>query len=314
MGRKQGDFDDQIYVRVSKELKNKIKEIKDRAKEVKSKNFKTEADFIRHVLEKSTQTLSGNTGKGSRIRVYSPNDNAPFDLSRSAVDLFIDCPRCFVLHKKKGIARPSGFPFTLNNAVDTLLKNEFDIYREQGKPHPIYQLNLTSKYGEQIDCIPYQHDDLKVWRNAFKGIQYEHPQFNFRLRGVIDDVWEDRNRKELIIVDYKATSTQELVMDKPWHDSFRKQLEFYQYLFRQNGFSISDTSYILYANAIKKLDGFNETLNFEVTLFNHEGQTDWVEDVLNDIKKTLDQDEIPPRSESCTYCKHSEKVSYLNLF
>jgi len=314
MGRKQSDYDKKIYVRISEDLKQKIQEINKRAKEQNSENFKTEADLIRNILEKSTQTISGNYAKKSRIKVYKAEDTSPFDLSRSAVDLFIECKRCFILHKKKAIPRPSGFPFTLNNAVDTLLKNEFDKFRKQQKSHPLYQSNLTNKFGEHIDCIPYDHDDLELWRNNFKGIQYIHPKLNFRLKGAVDDIWIDKNTDELIVVDYKATSTQELAFDKPWHDSYRRQLEFYQYLLRQNGFKVSDTSFILYANAIKKSDSFNETLNFDVTVFDHEGQTDWIEDVLIEIKNTLEQDKIPSGSETCAYCQHSEKVSYLNLF
>ena len=219
-----------------------------------------------------------------------------------------------MLHKKKAIRRPSLPGWSLNMALDVLLKQEFDSYRQQQKPHEKYQLNLTSKYGEPINCVPYQHKDIDIWRNPWKGIQYIHPEFNFRLKGAVDDIWYDKNNKELIIVDYKATSTKELAFDKPWHDSYRRQLEFYQYLFRKNDFKVCDTSFILYANAIKQLDGFNETLNFEVTVFDHEGQTEWIESILNDIKNALDQNEIPPRSESCGYCLHSEQVSYLNLF
>ena len=37
-------------------------------------------------------------------------------LSRSKIELFIACPRCFWLDVARGIPRPSGPPFTLNNA------------------------------------------------------------------------------------------------------------------------------------------------------------------------------------------------------
>ena len=51
----------------------------------------------------------------------------PFKLSRSKVDLFLECRRCFYIDRKKGTGRPPSFPFNLNNAVDQLLKDEFDI-------------------------------------------------------------------------------------------------------------------------------------------------------------------------------------------
>ena len=70
-------------------------------------------------------------------RLFNPNTEEPFTLSRSRVDNFLECSRCFYLANRLGIARPSTFPFNLNNAVDGLLKNEFDGYREKQKPHPI---------------------------------------------------------------------------------------------------------------------------------------------------------------------------------
>ena len=65
-----------------------------------------------------------------------------------------------------------------------------------------------------------------------------------------------------------------------------------------------------WANIYRKIN----TDSIEVTVFDHEGQTEWIESILKDIKNALDQNEIPPRSESCGYCLHSEQVSYLNLF
>ena len=60
---------------------------------------------------------------------------------------------------KKG--RPSTFPLNLNIAVDTLLKREFDVYREMEVMHPIQR-------EFQCDFIPAKHPMLQkniVWRN-----------------------------------------------------------------------------------------------------------------------------------------------------
>ena len=59
-----------------------------------------------------------------RYQPYQPNQTQPFRISRSKVDLFLNCPRCFYLDVRLGIKRPSGFPFNLNSAVDALLKKE----------------------------------------------------------------------------------------------------------------------------------------------------------------------------------------------
>lgn len=89
--------------------------------------------------------------------LYEPGSEKPFRLSRSKVDSFLNCKRCFYLDRRMGISHPPGFPFNLNSAVDQLLKSEFDHYREISQPHP-----LMTKYG--VDAVPYQHEELESWR------------------------------------------------------------------------------------------------------------------------------------------------------
>src|SRR3989338_3788923 len=58
--------------------------------------------------------------------IFNPKSKEPFKLSRSKIELFLQCPRCFYVDRRLGIGRVSGPPFTLNTATDTLLKKEFD--------------------------------------------------------------------------------------------------------------------------------------------------------------------------------------------
>ena len=132
-------------------------------------------------------------------KLFDPKSDKPFALSRSKVELFMDCPRCFYLDRRMGIARPAGFPFNLNSAVDALLKTEFDQYRAQGVPHP-----LITAAG--INAVPHPHPQLADWRNNFRGVRTVHEKSNFELFGAIDDLWIDRGTQEFIVVDYKATS------------------------------------------------------------------------------------------------------------
>jgi hypothetical protein len=57
-------------------------------------------------------------------KLYTPGQEALFPLSRSKVDFFRQCPHCFYLGRRLGIARPPGFPFSLNSAVDSPLEKE----------------------------------------------------------------------------------------------------------------------------------------------------------------------------------------------
>lgn len=74
-------------------------------------------------------------------------------LSRSKIDLFKECPRCFYIDNRLGVKRVPGFPFSINSAVDYLLKQEFDSYRVKNEQHP-----LQKEYG--IDARPMSHKEL----------------------------------------------------------------------------------------------------------------------------------------------------------
>ncbi len=99
--------------------------------------------------------------------LYDPQSEKPFKLSRSRLENFIKCSRCFYLEHRLGIRQPPGFPFTLNTAVDHLMKKEFDAYRAKKEPHPLMKEN-------NLNLIPFQHPDLDIWRQNFKGLQYHH--------------------------------------------------------------------------------------------------------------------------------------------
>lgn len=225
-----------------------------------------------------------------------------FRLSRSKIDLFVECPRCFYIDNKLGTGRPPGYPFALNSAVDALLKKEFDIHRANGSAHP-----LMEQYG--VDAVPFQHEHMDIWRENFKGIEYKHPATGFTVSGAVDDVWVNP-KGELIIVDYKSTSKDEKIeeLNKEWHEGYKRQMEVYQWLFRQNGFTVSDTGYFVYANAGKDKKAFDGVLEFEVTLVPYIGSDSWVEKTLLDIKACLDGDTLPPASAECDYCTYREMV------
>ena len=70
-------------------------------------------------------------GKKYSRSLFNPLSDKPYKLSRSRIDNFQNCPRCFYMHERKGIKAPSGPAFNLNNAVDNLYKNEFDFYRKE---------------------------------------------------------------------------------------------------------------------------------------------------------------------------------------
>lgn len=234
--------------------------------------------------------------------IYVPGSKDPFPLSRSKIDLFIGCPRCFYLDRRLGIGGIGGLEFNLNIAVDTLFKKEFDVYRAQGKPHP-----LMEQYG--IDAIPFAHTDLDVWRENFKGIRFLHRSTNFIITGAVDDVWIAPDGT-LFVVDYKSTSTRKpITLDGEYREGYKRQIEIYQWLLRRIGFRVSPIGYFVYANADDTLPEFGNRLQFSTQIISYEGDDTWVEQTVIAAHTCLNSDLIPNSSSSCKSCKHFVAVA-----
>jgi hypothetical protein len=238
----------------------------------------------------------GMTEHGVRTRNrYDASSGEPYALSRSKLELLLDCPRCFVLDRTHGIQRPDDMIFSLNLTVDLLLKREFDAYRGAGTPHP-----LMRTYG--IDAVPFRHRSLHEWRDTPTGIRALHKPTNFLLYGIVDDLWMQPDGS-LIVVDYKATSTGSgaHVADLP-RLGYERQLEIYQWLLRRNGFAVAPAAYLLYANANRERLSFDARLEFSMHLVPHVGDDSWIEDALLEAKACLDRESLPSSSARCSWC------------
>jgi CRISPR/Cas system-associated exonuclease Cas4 (RecB family) len=232
--------------------------------------------------------------------LYQPQSKEPFALSRTKIENFIKCPRCFYLDCRLGISQPPGFPFSLNNAVDLLLKKEFDIHRTSLNPYP-----LEERYGLKLK--PLDDSRIEDWRNNRMGIRYLHKPTNLEIFGAIDDVWVD-DKGMIYIVDFKSTSSQnEITLNEEWKNDYKRQMEIYQWLFRKNGFNVSNTGYFVYCNGKTDKEAFDKKLEFDISVLPYEGNDSWIEPTLLEIKKVLDSDKIPEANYQCNYC------SYYNL-
>lgn len=254
--------------------------------------------------------MAGNNYWSGRSKPYVPGQKDIFKVSRSKIELFTQCPRCFWLDARLKIKRPSGPPFNINKTIDELFKKEFDVYRAKGEPHPMMTDN-------QISAIPYAHADLDTWRANFTGVSTQHEPTNLHVFGAVDDVWVNDDG-ELIVVDYKATSkASEITIDSDWQMSYKRQMEVYQWLLRANGFEVSDTGYFVYTNARIDLDGFNDKVEFITKVIPYTGNDKWVEPTLKAMKKCLDGD-MPAVGQAamggdCDFCLYAKSRTQLTI-
>lgn len=242
---------------------------------------------------------------------YRPGQAAPFKVSRSKIELYKQCPRCFWLDLRLKIKRPEGPPFNINKAIDELFKKEFDVFRAKGEPHPLM-------VAHNIKAKPYTHEKLSDWREPFVGVQHVHAPTNLLVFGGIDDVWIDDETGELIVADYKATAkTKEVDISSGWQISYKRQVEVYQWLLRQNGLKVSDTAYFVYANGRADLDGFNDRVEFRTKVIPYTGSDAWIEPTLLEMKACMDGD-IPRVGDSimggeCEFCAYARERTKLTL-
>jgi CRISPR/Cas system-associated exonuclease Cas4 (RecB family) len=246
-----------------------------------------------------------------RSQPYQPGQAAAFKVSRSKIELFMQCPRCFWLDARLKITRPSSPPFNINKAIDELFKKEFDQYRLAGQPHPMMTDN-------QIKAVPYQHADLDKWRANFTGVSTLHKPTNLHVFGAVDDIWVN-DLGELIVVDYKATAkSSEVSINSDWQISYKRQMEVYQWLLRQNDFIVNDTGYFVYTNGRMDLDGFNDRVEFRTKIIPYTGDDSWIEPTLAKMKACMESDDMPPIGEAamggpCEFCTYARSRTELTL-
>lgn len=246
-----------------------------------------------------------------RSQPYKPGQTAPFKVSRSKIELFMQCPRCFWLDVRLKIKRPDGPPFNINKTIDELFKKEFDSYRTTGQPHPIMQ-----EYS--IAAIPFAHDKLGEWRENFVGVVAQHKATNLHVFGAVDDLWVNPDG-EVMVVDYKATSKdKEVSIDSDWQISYKRQVEVYQWLLRQNGLAVSDTAYFVYTNGRMDVGGFHDKLEFRTKLIPYIGSDSWVEPTLLKMKQCMDSDAMPPVGDhimggECEFCAYARERAKLTI-
>jgi len=171
-------------------------------------------------------------------------------LSPNSLNLYLDCQHCFWLDKNKGIKRPPPYPYALNSAIDSLLKEEFDAYRKKNLPHP-----LLEESGIKAHLFGNQKL-LNQWRNNYAGIRYFDQDLNATLFGAVDDVLEFKGLK-LAPLDYKSTGSSAANV----YDRFQLQLDTYTFLLEKNGYKTPRKGYLAFY-IVDKSRGFIDRLPF----------------------------------------------------
>ena len=207
----------------------------------------------------------------------------------------------------KGLVSPSTPGWTLNETTDLLLKKEFDLCRERQMPHRIFErYNLNH-------IVPFQHEDIDKWRNSLHhGLKTQFKDSNIILQGGIDDIWLDKDKNKLIVVDYKSQANNNHVntedyLSSIYHQGYKVQMDFYSYLLTEMGFDVSPLSYFYVCNADRSASTFDSQMIFKETLVPYEWDASWIEGSVVKMIDLLNSKELPSSNPSCENCAYARQ-------
>ena len=146
----------------------------------------------------------------------------------------------------------------------------------------------------------------------------------------------------MFIVDYKSTAgkrTEDLTklepitLDGRWKEGYKRQMDMYQWILREKtkddltGYKVSNIGYFVYVNGDQHFeDGMlrdNENkadMSFDVQLLTYEGNDDWVENKIIELKDCLNSSVCPEHaktgsgrsgSDPCEYYSFLESMKYI---
>jgi CRISPR/Cas system-associated exonuclease Cas4 (RecB family) len=221
-------------------------------------------------------------------------------LSPNSLNLYLECPHCFWLEKKLGIKRPPLYPYALNTAVDSLLKEEFDTYRRKKLQHPLLVDN-------KIKANLFSNQKLlNQWRSNYAGIRYFDEELKATLFGAIDDALEFDDGK-LAPMDYKSTGTKASKI----YDRFQLQLDVYTYLMEKNGYKTKKKGYLAFY-VVDKSKGFIDRLPFRKEIIEVDTSPGEVYEIFKDAVNVLEQSMPPAHSEDCQFKKWLSRANKYN--
>lgn len=195
------------------------------------------------------------------------------------------------------IRRPQPYPYALNAAVDTLLKQEFDSYRKKGEQHPLLS-------AHNINAKLFQNQELlNQWRNNFSGIRYYNPELEATIFGAVDDVLEFPGNK-LAPLDYKSTGSAKANI----YDRFQIQMDVYTYLLEKNGFPTTRKGYLAFY-IVDKENGFGDRLPFRKEIQEIDTDPSDIDQLFKEAVTVLSREAPPLHSQECQYGQWLKRAS-----
>jgi len=208
-------------------------------------------------------------------------------LSPSALESLNRCPRCFWLHRNKGIIQPEGIVSRLANRFDIILKNYSDTYRKIGKLPPIMEGRVEGRL-----------------ENPFQEKYFYNYNDKYTFEGRLDDCLIGDDEKYTPI-DFKTSSSdpREKIEVLP---AYQNQMDSYTFLLEENGKKTSGESHLIFVypeHSDNLHSGFPMLIHIVTLKTNPEA-------VKARISKAVEilEGEMPDSSPDCPFCRWYREV------
>ncbi|MHA2610396.1 MAG: hypothetical protein V2G48_00755 [bacterium JZ-2024 1] len=211
-------------------------------------------------------------------------------ISPNTMNIFTECPRCFWLHYRQGIKRPEGpFP-TLFSALDRIIKEYFQQYREQGILPPLVAGKLPEGRLGKLSSL---------------DLRYEH-ESGLTIYGRLDEIFEYPDGS-IVPLDHKTRASP----PDEVHPAYILQANVYSALLTWKEIATRPEAFFVYYVPASPPGGdlFHGLLlntyvkRVETSLLD-------VEELVEKIAEVLYSDNIPPPAPDCIFCEYVHKSSH----
>ncbi|MBI1977858.1 MAG: PD-(D/E)XK nuclease family protein [Candidatus Omnitrophica bacterium] len=220
----------------------------------------------------------------------------PIKLSPSALNLFLDCPRCFWLEKVKGIKRPRGIFPSLPGGMDRIIKTYFDTFRAKSELPP--ELKGPEFVGVKLFSDQVQ---LNRWREWRTGLEFKDEDGS-SLSGALDDLLVKEDR--YIPFDYKTKGSPTTQEDATKY--YQNQLDCYALMLEANQMKPLGHAFLLYFSP--KLMNSGGNVAFEVQAIKIQINTDRARETIKQAVQLL-MGTRPLLNSACEYCSFLSKFA-----
>ncbi|MFH1978642.1 MAG: PD-(D/E)XK nuclease family protein [Candidatus Aenigmatarchaeota archaeon] len=210
-------------------------------------------------------------------------------ISSSSISLFLECPRCFWLHRVKGIKRPPMIFPSLPSGMDRVLKEHFDGHRSKGrKPKELHGKFTGHLYADVAK--------LNEWRNNRKGLRYTDKDSGIVLMGALDDLFVAPDGLYAPL-DFK---TRGFPLKPDTHTYYQNQMDIYSFLLKANGMPPAGFAILIFYHP-KKVDE-NCNVDFQPDCVKIKTSVAAGKRLFTDAMKCLLQKKEPKASTDCPFC------------